>query len=249
MVEAREKALPHLGLWIDAVAREGPEQMACDEALLAEAAVPVMRVFRWSRPWVSAGYFTPREKAAAVRPDLPLCRRWTGGGVVVHEGDFTFSLAVPRGEDLAAARPAESYRRIHLAVSAALGAAGTDASLAGRAAGGACECFAAAVEHDVVARGAKVAGGAQRRTRRGFLHQGSVQTPSLDRENFTRWLARSLSGNVTLWSPPRNFEGKVASLAREKYACPRFLAGAGGRRTLQPSRTDECLAAFCGTAP
>ena len=34
---------------------------------------------------------------------------------MVHDGDFTFSLVLPRGERLAAERPGESYRLIHAA--------------------------------------------------------------------------------------------------------------------------------------
>ena len=87
-----------LSVWMDPVHRNGPAQMACDEALLADAEEAVLRVFRWSEPWVSAGYFVPWSEAQATRPDLPVCRRWTGGGVVVHEQDFTFALVAPRSE-------------------------------------------------------------------------------------------------------------------------------------------------------
>ena len=53
------KIFQSLAVWIDTVARDGPEQMACDEALLNLTGAPVLRVFRWARPWVSAGYFIP----------------------------------------------------------------------------------------------------------------------------------------------------------------------------------------------
>lgn len=231
MKETGAKALVHLDLWIDPVARDGPEQMACDEALLISAEAPVMRVFLWLRPWVSAGYFTPMETAAAVRPDLPHCRRWTGGGVVVHEGDFTFALTVPRVESLAVARPAESYRQIHLAMAAAVRETGEQPSLAATPAIGASECFAGPVEHDVILRGTKIAGGAQRRTRRGLLHQGSLQGLALNRSSFAGALARQLADEVNLWTAPQGFEHTVAGLTREKYANPDFLRDAAAPAT------------------
>jgi len=220
-----DQPLDRLALWEDSVERDGPEQMACDEALLERAEMPVLRVFRWKNPWVSIGYFTPLEAAERVCRGLPVCRRWTGGGIVVHEGDFTFSLTVPRGEALAAARPAESYRRLHLALAAALREAGTATALAAGSASAPAECFAGPVEHDLVAGGTKIAGGAQRRTRHGLLHQGSVQTSRPLGSGFGRLLAATLNDSVAVWVPPEGWEDEVKRLAAGKYRSPDFLRG------------------------
>ena len=228
MRDSEEKIFRKLGFWEDPVARDGPSQMACDEALMRRAGVPVLRTFRWSASWVSAGYFIAMEEAKAVRPDLPVCRRWTGGGIVAHEGDFTFCLVVPKTEPLATLRPAESYRRIHAALVDAMGCAGKKADLAGAAAKAPRECFAAPAEHDVMARGAKVAGGAQRRTRFGLLHQGSVQVGEPLPRGFGAVLARSLALSVEQWTPPGDFEGDIRRLAEEKYASAHFLEGPKG---------------------
>ncbi|MFM8809334.1 MAG: lipoyl protein ligase domain-containing protein, partial [Chthoniobacterales bacterium] len=142
MPASNEKIFKRIGFWDDPVRRDGPDQMACDEALLQVAQVPVLRVFRWSEPWVSAGYFVAMDEARAVRPDLPVCRRWTGGGIVVHEGDFTFALSVPKTEPLATLRPAESYREIHAALVGALIELGCAAELSGVSAKAPSECFA-----------------------------------------------------------------------------------------------------------
>ena len=228
MPASNEKIFKRIGFWDDPVRRDGPDQMACDEALLQVAQVPVLRVFRWSEPWVSAGYFVAMDEARAVRPDLPVCRRWTGGGIVVHEGDFTFALSVPKSEPLAALRPAESYREIHAALVGALIELGCAAELSGVSAKAPSECFAAPVEHDVTAQGSKIAGGAQRRTRHGLLHQGSVQTAEPLPREFGEILARCLASSVEKWSPPEGFEGRVRELSTEKYASARFLAGPKG---------------------
>jgi lipoate-protein ligase A len=214
--------LDGLGVWVDPVRRDGPTQMACDEMLLANSTNAVLRVFRWSEPWISAGYFVPWMEAQAARPDLPVCRRWTGGGVVVHENDFTFALVAPRSENLARLRPDESYRVLHGAAAEALRALGIPADLFTNQAVGAAECFAGPVPHDVMSVGRKIAGGAQRRTKRGLLHQGSIQLAGLGAD-FADVLAAHLANETNLWSPPAGFEQAVSSLAREKYAQDHFL--------------------------
>ena len=199
--------------------------MACDEALLEAADRPVLRIFRWQGAWISAGCFTDLEEAMRARPGLPFCRRWTGGGVVVHDGDFTFALIAPRGEALAGMRTGETYRAIHRALAEALRDHGIETGLSATAQSAAVECFAGAVEHDLVIGGTKIAGGAQRRTRRGVLHQGSVQGLQGISRLLGETLARTMGTEVETWAPPSGFEERVEALAAEKYASPEFLRG------------------------
>lgn len=211
-----------LALWIDPVPREGPAQMACDEMLLHRATEPVLRLFRWAEPSVSIGYFVPWREAAAAAPGLPVCRRWTGGGVVVHDGDFTFSLAAPRTDPWAQLRPEESYRVLHLALAAALRAAGRAAELVDTDRRGGTACFAGPVRYDILQEGRKIAGGAQRRTKRGLLHQGSVRQEGLG-AGFAEQLAASLAAQTTVWEAPEDFEEAVCLLAGDKYRRDDFL--------------------------
>ncbi len=172
--------------------------MALDEVLLSTLGdLPLLRCYRWSKPSVSFGCFGREAAVRAQFPAQPRVRRWTGGGIVEHGRDFTFSLFVPAGSPLAMARPAESYRAIHGAVAAALAALGctnvesarpgSAEAAAGSAASDALPapahlraCFEHPVSHDLLLTGRKIAGGAQRRTRRGMLHQGSIQGAALD---------------------------------------------------------------------
>jgi len=211
-----------LSVWIDPVPRDGPTQMACDEVLLGHARGPVLRVFRWTGPWVSVGYFIPWREAEATRPGWPVCRRWTGGGVVVHDGDFTFSVVAPRTEPWSVLRPDESYRLLHLALGSALHGAGCEAVLFEGAAQGAAACFAGPVRYDVVDGTRKVAGGAQRRTKRGLLHQGSVRQSGLE-AGFGQRLAATLAAETEPWTPPENFEAETADLQTSKYGRDPFL--------------------------
>lgn len=166
--------LQQLDLWIDPVPRDGPENMAVDQWLAETCDVPVLRSYRWTAGWGSFGYFV--KTGELPEWEVRWVRRWTGGGIVDHRADWTYTLFVPRGFGLAEARGAESYRVIHAALVSALRAAGVEARLSAEmppAIGG--ECFLQPVEYDVLdAVGRKLAGAGQRRTARGLLHQGSV---------------------------------------------------------------------------
>ena len=120
-----------INLFPDETERRGPEQMALDEALLEYAERPVLRSYRWAGQAVSFGY---SQSLAAVReriPPLPSVRRWTGGGIVEHGCDWTFSLIVPSSEPLAKARPEDTYRSIHARIATVLNELGYPARLAG----------------------------------------------------------------------------------------------------------------------
>lgn len=218
-----------LAVWEDSVAREGPAQMACDEVLLRVADAPVLRIFRWARPWVSAGCFVPWAEACAARPDLPVCRRWTGGGIVIHDGDFTFTLVAPRSEPWTRLRPADSYFALHRALTESLQAAGCPAALSDNQALAAASCFAGPVRHDVMLGDRKIAGGAQRRTKAGLLHQGSLQQDRLPADFAWQFAAR-MAETTDVWSPPQGIDGQILALQMEKYAREDFLHGAGAGR-------------------
>lgn len=171
---------------------DGALNMATDEALLEHLEVaPVLRIYRWARPTVSFGYFDEFEPVRAAFPQCALVRRWTGGGIVEHGRDLTYSLVVPRSHRLTALRAEESYRLLHGVLATAIAAASpeplklaeqTDAETpqSSRA------CFVNPVRHDLLLDGHKIAGAAQRRTRRGWLHQGSVQFPNFTPPFFER---------------------------------------------------------------
>ena len=163
-------------LWMDPVLRPGPEAMAVDEWLLETAEMPVLRVYGWQGEWASVGYFGEIAAARAAFPGVDLVRRWTGGGMVDHRADWTYTIVAPHGEPLAGWRGAESYRRIHAALAETLVTEGIEARVSdGGEETGAALCFENPVNHDLLgADGQKLAGAGQRRTRLGLLHQGSV---------------------------------------------------------------------------
>jgi lipoate-protein ligase A len=197
--------------------------MAIDELLLRDLGnQPVLRVYDWDGAWVSVGYFGDLEAARAeFGPGVSLVRRWTGGGVVDHREDFTYSLVIPPVHPLSKAGRREVYRAVHEGVAAALQACGVKARLVAQdMPGESVHCFEKPVAWDVVAEdGRKLAGAGQRRTRDGFLHQGSVLAPGMTgkRAALTEALVSSLAGTPTDWEPGGSLLAQAKELAAEKY--------------------------------
>jgi lipoyl(octanoyl) transferase len=173
--------------------------MAVDEALLligmpvgGNAALPVLRRYHWQRQSVSLGYFSRYDGVAARYPGWDTVRRWTGGGVVEHAGDFTYSLILPPA--ISASRSNKMiYHAVHAAIAGGLRRFGVTVDQVSEPDPVAADaCFARAVVADLRSHGRKVAGAAIRRHRRGLLLQGSVQgvmTPPGLLEAFANGLA------------------------------------------------------------
>jgi lipoate-protein ligase A len=158
--------------------------MDLDRRLFSEfaenpAALPLLRVYRVSEPGVSVGYSYRGKKEFCIRP--------TGGGLVFHGRDFLYS-AIARPDTFPTFRQVRtSYLSFHEVIQEAFQKLGLETSLFRcddpkakknvRAGDPSKDCFATPVPTDVALRGEKIAGGAQKRTRGAFLHQGSVRLP------------------------------------------------------------------------
>jgi lipoyl(octanoyl) transferase len=168
-------------LLLDSGPGESAFNMALDQVLLEampELGRPVLRFYGWTEPAASFGYFQCYADVQKWTPLRPLVRRPTGGGIVPHDRDWTYCLAFPSDHSWYALRAKESYRRVHLWIQAALARLGVSAELAPAALKSAPgQCFRGYEESDLLWRGRKIAGAAQRRTRQGLLIQGSVQPP------------------------------------------------------------------------
>ena len=169
-----------LDLFDDFEGRAAALNMAIDEALLEVAVVPTLRFYRWNGLALSFGYFGSYAEAAREAGDREMVRRWTGGGIVPHGEDLTYSIILPASNPLFAESSREIYAAVHEAIQRALQINGIVASLVERAAPRISDlCFANAVHADLISDGSKIAGAAHRRTRRGLLHQGSIQSHNL----------------------------------------------------------------------
>lgn len=168
------------------------EQMALDEGLVrARPNEVTLRFYNWTGgPAVTFGYaqFVSQVRQGVAQDCGPLCRRPTGGGVVFHQDDLTFSLIFP-----AADNPRVIYKKLHGAVHAALTLSGLTARVFAQKLPAsayapshqhkASACFVNPVENDLLqANGQKMLGGAIRRFGTTVLYQGSLQVPGA-REN------------------------------------------------------------------
>lgn len=202
--------------------------MALDEALLLSMPrlqTPVLRFYSWIEPAASFGYFQKYVDVERLTQLRPLVRRPTGGGLVPHEADWTYSLSVPFGHEWYQLRAAESYRRMHEWIKSSLDRAGISTELAGAARRtGPGQCFSGYEQSDVLWNGLKVAGAAQRRTRDGLLIQGSIQPGpiKLTRTNWEQKMvlaaAEFLSGAHQEFQVDRIVRDIARQLVHDKYS-------------------------------
>ena len=163
--------------------------MALDEALLENAArigAPVLRFYGWTESAATFGYFQKFSEVERATPLRPLLRRPTGGGIVPHNADWTYSAIFPPGHEWPSLPAEESYRRIHdwlrlafvrLKIEAELAAA-KKSEIRNPKSEKPAACFIGHEKSDLLWHGKKIAGAAQRRNKLGLLIQGSVQSPS-----------------------------------------------------------------------
>jgi len=192
--------------------------MAVDEVLLLGAQRPILRVYAWARSAVTFGYFEHWEPVVAAFPGREWVRRWTGGGIVPHGEDWTYSLIIPTSDPFARVGAGESYRVIHELLGEAMRGQGVQAGVTPQAAPKVSQaCFENPAQYDLLAAGQKIAGAAQRRSRFGMLHQGSVQGIALP-TGFAERLAGTLAGTVTPRSLTSAELEAATRLADAKYA-------------------------------
>jgi lipoate-protein ligase A len=208
--------------------------MAIDEALLESAALPSIRFYGWHSLALSFGYFGRFSDVAIYAGERDLVRRWTGGGIVFHGDDLTYSIALPSSDPAFRQSPMMIYEKIHRALADTLNGIGEQAVVAGGVDAGRAlateatitasgdNCFANPVRADVMVDGRKVAGAAQRRTRRGLLHQGSIQGVAVTTD-FAQRFARSLSVNRSQFKITEEILKRARELAQQKYGSDSWL--------------------------
>jgi lipoate-protein ligase A len=183
-----------------------PLQMVLDELLFEtqkrESQAPALRFYVSSEPWISAGC-SFRDAAALSKsalilknPQVPVCRRITGGGCVLHSRDLIFSLIARYNETPSPlSYVSASYGNIHEGVKKGLEFCGLDtkfyapedALIHGN------DCFDFPVKSDLSWKDKKVAGGAQKRSGGVLLHQESILIPpGVERVDLIRAIRKGL---------------------------------------------------------
>jgi lipoate-protein ligase A len=161
--------------------------MHFDASLLeSDGAQPILHLYEWDAASATYGYFHRPEAylniGAAERKGLQLARRPTGGGIIFHLWDMAFSVFIPAHRPEFSPNPLENYAFVNRAVLTAVQAfLGKELPLSliaedAPALQPTCShfCMARPTKYDVLLEGKKIAGAAQRKTKKGFLHQGSI---------------------------------------------------------------------------
>lgn len=216
--------------WLD-TAHAPSLNMALDEALLKHAAQTkrcIVRFYEWDRPAISIGYLQNYE--AGKRQGYEIVRRPTGGGVVYHDHDLTYTVALPAGHWLTTVDRESSYGHINQAVTRGLQqcelqAALTDTTIPQSVERRTMVCFKNPTRYDIMLGDRKVAGNAQRRIREGILHQGSIHFGGplpLARATLIDAIIAGFRHNLEVqmreFSPPAELLQKAENIAAEKYA-------------------------------
>ena len=157
--------------------------MAVDEAILTGAlegkSPPTIRFFQWQKPSITFGYMVNVDKELNVdlcrKRDVPFIRRITGGGVVFHGCDITYSIVFPKSLAPETSSPLSSYQLINRIFVRALEKIGIQASLLeDKVEHSRDVCFVEPTEYDVLYKGKKLIGNAQRRRKEWVLNHGSM---------------------------------------------------------------------------
>lgn len=162
--------------------RDGAINMAIDAVLLRSVAAgdpPTLRFYGWAQPTLSLGYFQSLADRG-LHPDsgmLPVVRRSSGGGALVHDHELTYSLALPG--DACSLESSVLYRRVHDAIRSAVRSFGirldrfADLEI-GPGDDRTFLCFQRRNAEDLLTAGYKVLGSAQRKDRGGVLQHGGL---------------------------------------------------------------------------
>jgi lipoyl(octanoyl) transferase len=241
---------------IDTGPLDGPTNMAVDEALLkcfeAHPELPVLRLYGWEPAALSLGRY--QDAGAALHLDLcaaegvPVVRRMTGGGIIYHGNELTYSLVCSPGQvgEVAGVKAGfrklcsfllGTYRRLGLKPAFA-----TDLNDAGERLGVRTDlCFAGKEEFDVLINGRKIGGNAQRRLRGAILQHGSIPLRSMVQQavRYLREPAPGAAGAVSL--AELGLHPELAEL--KTFVAEAFQEGLGVRLVPGPLTVDEQRAA------
>lgn len=171
------RSQPEVGAW----------NMALDEAILEavrrKESPPTLRLYAWQPPCLSIGYSqcaADVDQDAIDRAGWHLVRRPTGGRAILHTDELTYSVIAPLDEPRVAGSVLASYRRLSLALVAALRIMGIAVQAeeeyphALKTNSGGPVCFDVPSNYEITTLGKKLIGSAQARRTAGVLQHGSL---------------------------------------------------------------------------
>jgi lipoate-protein ligase A len=195
-------------------------------------ALPVVRFYRWNIPTLSYGRLQSRgaaESLSAVLGGKAVVERPTGGGMVLHDSDISFSVVWRRDHPALPPCIKNVYRLFHEAIAGELRSEAMNVSL--HAAEGTPRipseaCYRDYSQDDVVWEGQKLVGGALRVTSWGRLYQGNFKpSPALGPAPWEEKLINAFTTGVFLCPPVARFCDRAGRNSRVGTGQP---AGASG---------------------
>ena len=173
-------------LIVDEVPLKGSLNMAVDDYLFRstefeDSSQTYLRFYQWKRPTVSLGYSQKMDKVVDVdycrQNGIDLVRRLTGGKLVLHFKEVTYSICSSDIETFSTTLK-DSYRYISQALIQGLEKMGLESFLAGAPpssyARGNLPCFSYPARDEVETKGKKIIGSAQKRIGNRFIQHGSI---------------------------------------------------------------------------
>ncbi|OGF50801.1 MAG: hypothetical protein A2231_05595 [Candidatus Firestonebacteria bacterium RIFOXYA2_FULL_40_8] len=227
------------GKWrlIFSEALTGAENMAIDEALFTLSEKSgydgTLRIYFWEPACISLGYFQEKEKALNVSEcktrGIDITRRITGGGAIYHHAEITYSITTTLPNPIVPSNVDESYKHLEDFIIKGIWKCGAEVDYRGTSRPMAKDfyCFVRPSKYDVVKKGKKLVGSAQRRSKNLFLQHGSIL---LDLDELDTMFS-VLKLNCNIEKAKQEFRGNVTSLDEitgkniERYEAAMRLVG------------------------
>lgn len=176
--------------FLETGANTGAMNMAIDEAILTAHSrglvLPTLRFYTWEPSTVTLGYFQSLEKEidqqGCSEVGVDYVRRLTGGRAVLHDRDFTYSVAVLEDNPLIPKGILDSYKELSRGIIKGLDLLGVKAEVVALSHDTNKEkkkdlsvaCFDSPSWYEVVIDGKKIVGSAQTRKDGVLLQHGSI---------------------------------------------------------------------------
>lgn len=161
---------------------EGWRNMVLDRSLLAlceeNGESGFLRFYTWAGPTLSMGHLEPQDavdRMAAERDGVAIVKRPTGGRVVLHGDDLTYTVVLPRHDDAGLQKTYNLISEILVEGLSSMGARlHIEKGRTRRSRMAQKPCFASVSRYEVSHGGRKVVGSAQRVGERALLQHGSI---------------------------------------------------------------------------
>lgn len=196
--------------------KQARDNMAEDEALLknfCENDMPILRLYSWKENSITIGISQKIEEYTNLQSkENKIAKRVTGGGVLFHGHDVSYSLIIPT-KVLNTLSVKESYEEIctflinfykKLGLSVCYAKDSKDITLSKSE-----YCQVGFEAYDIIANGKKIGGNAQRRSKKAIFQHGSIPVRFTKSNTFDERIGITLENlNINL-----EFDGVIENLS------------------------------------